>query len=79
MNEDVESEERFVPIDPSALSPEALRGLVEELVTREGTDYGERERSFEDKVRDVQRQLDSGEARILFDVIEERANIVRVR
>lgn len=75
----MERHERFVPVDYRDLSPEALRGLMEEFVSREGTDYGLRERSFEDKVRDVERQLESGEARIVYDLFEERANIVRVR
>jgi len=75
----VDPEERFVPVDYRDLSPEALRRLVEEFVSREGTDYGERERSFEDKVRDVLRQLESGEARIVFDLVEESANIVKAR
>jgi uncharacterized protein YheU (UPF0270 family) len=75
----VEDDERFVPVDYHDLSPDALRGLIEEFVSREGTDYGLRERSFEDKVRDVERQLESGEARIVFDLLEESANIVRVR
>jgi uncharacterized protein YheU (UPF0270 family) len=74
----LERHERFVPVDYRDLSPEALRGLMEEFVSREGTDYGLRERSFEDKVRDVERQLESGEARIVYDLFEERANIVRV-
>lgn len=72
----MEADERFVHVDYRALSADALRGLVEEFVSREGTDYGEREKSFEDKVRDVERQLESGEALILFDLVEECANIV---
>ncbi len=34
---------------------------------REGTDYGEREYSLEQKVAQVQAQLERGQARILFD------------
>lgn len=75
----MEAEERFLSVDYRALSPDALRGLIEEFVSREGTDYGERERSFEDKVRDVERQLESGEARIVYDLVEESANIVPTR
>ncbi len=75
----MEHDERFVPVDHRQLSEEALLGLVEEFVSREGTDYGLQERSFEAKVRDVKRQLESGEARIVFDLVEESANIVRVR
>jgi len=75
----VEDAERFVPIDYRDLSPQALRGLIEEFVSREGTDYGLKERSFEAKVRDVERQIESGEARIVFDLLQESANIVPVR
>lgn len=75
----MEDEERFVEIDAARLSPEALRGLVEELITREGTDYGLTEASLDAKVRDVERQLASGEAKIVFDSAEESANIVRSR
>jgi uncharacterized protein YheU (UPF0270 family) len=72
----VKDDERFVPIDPRELSEDALNGLIEEFVSREGTDYGFQESSFESKVRDVRRQLESGEARIVFDLVEETANIV---
>jgi uncharacterized protein YheU (UPF0270 family) len=37
-------------VSPDDLSPEALRGLVEEFVTRSGTDYGAVERSVEEKI-----------------------------
>ena len=69
-------DERYVDIDPRALSAEALRGLIEEFVTRHGTDYGLHEASLDDKVRDVERQLRSGEARVVFDREDESANIV---
>ncbi len=75
----MEADERFVSVDYRALSADALRGLIEEFVSREGTDYGEKEKSFEDKVRDVERQLESGEVRIIYDLVEEGANIVRAR
>jgi hypothetical protein len=72
----VDPEERFVDIDYRTLSAEALRGLIEEFITRQGTDYGAREVSLDDKVEDVERQLDSGDARIVFDTIDECVNIV---
>lgn len=50
-----------------SLNPATLENLVEELVTRNGTDYGERETSLDEKVSQVKRQLDSGEAYILYD------------
>jgi uncharacterized protein YheU (UPF0270 family) len=72
----VDDESRFVEVDPRELSPDALRGLIEEFVTREGTDYGLREKDLDEKVEDVERQLFTGEARIVYDLVDERANIV---
>jgi uncharacterized protein YheU (UPF0270 family) len=66
-------------VSPDDLSPEALRGLVEEFVTRSGTDYGAVERSVEEKIRQVLGQLRAGEARIVFDPATETANIVLAR
>ena len=42
----------------TALSADALRGVVEEFVGRDGTDYGCEERTLDEKVRDVLRQLE---------------------
>jgi len=61
------------------LSEEALRGVVESFVLREGTDYGERDVSFEEKVTQVVRQLEQGEARILFDPESRSVDIVVAR
>ena len=72
----MDSEARFVDVDYRTLSSRALRGLIEEFITRAGTDYGVREVSLDDKVKDVERQLTSGEARIVFDTVDECANIV---
>jgi uncharacterized protein len=49
------------------LSPDALRGVIEALVIREGTDYGAQEVSFETKVMQVQQQLDEGTVVIVYD------------
>ena len=58
-----------------ALSPDALRGVVEAFVLREGTDYGDREFSHEEKVAQVIEGLESGEARILFDPVTESVTL----
>jgi uncharacterized protein len=65
-----------VVVPHDALSPEALRGVVEAFVLREGTDYGERERSFDSKINDVLLQLERGEAEIVFDPNTETVGIV---
>jgi uncharacterized protein YheU (UPF0270 family) len=48
-------------------------------VTRDGTDYGAVEQSVETKIAQVEAQLASGEARIVFDPDSETANIVLTR
>ena len=58
------------------LSETALRGVVESFVLREGTDYGQRHYSFEEKIAAVMRQLDRGEAVIVFDADTETVSIV---
>ena len=68
-----------VELSPDDLRPEALRGLVEEFVTRDGTDYGDVERSVDEKIAQVMAQLASGEARIVFDLEAETASIVTPR
>jgi len=67
-----------VPVPHAQLSTAALRGVVESFILREGTDYGERESTFEGKVAQVLRQLERGEARILFDPASESIDIVVV-
>jgi len=64
----------IVPFD--ALSAEALNGLLEEFVTRDGTDYGDQEISLSAKVAQVRRMLSSGEAVILFSESTGLCNIV---
>lgn len=49
------------------LSEEALVGVIDDFILREGTDYGEQERSLEDKRARVRAQLDAGTAEIWFD------------
>lgn len=56
-----------IVIPPGELSEPALHGVIESFVLREGTDYGEREYSLEQKVAQVRAQLARGQARILFD------------
>ncbi len=65
-----------IEVPHSALSPTALEGLVEEFITREGTDYGEREHSLEEKRASVLRQLARAEIAIVFDFESESTTLV---
>jgi uncharacterized protein len=67
-----------ITIPYTELSSEALRGVVEAFVLREGTDYGEQEFSLEQKLHHVMHQLERGEAQIVFDPNTETIDIVRV-
>ena len=58
------------------LSPEALDGLIEAFIAREGTDYGAVEMSMAEKVEQVRAQLRSGEAVIVFDLVTETCTIL---
>lgn len=58
------------------LSADALVGVIESFVLREGTDYGERDVTFETKVLQVRRQLERHEAEIVFDPQTETVGIV---
>ncbi len=53
-------------IPPNQMSPGALQGMIEEFVTRDGTDYGDRETELAKKVAQVSAQLQSGQAGIFF-------------
>lgn len=79
MEGDDSSQVRYFVLEPNGLSQQALRGLIEEFVSRDGTDYGASERSLEEKVALVERQLDRGEVRIVFDRETESANLVQAR
>lgn len=58
------------------LAPETLDNLIESFVLREGTDYGEQERSLEQKVSDVKRQLKNGDVVLVWSELHETVNIM---
>jgi uncharacterized protein len=60
------------------LNADTLRAVITEYVTRESTDYGDKEYSLDDKIAAVQFQLKKGSARIVFDTESETCNVVAV-
>ena len=72
-----DTQEDPVEISWRDLSTEALDGLIEEFVTRDGTDYGVAERDLASRKRDVQRQLERGEVWIAFDQTTQSVNLLR--
>lgn len=68
---------RFVVVPFNQLSPEALQGLLEAYVNREGTDYGHRAPpALLEKAEQVRRQLQEGSAVIVFDAQDQSCNIL---
>jgi uncharacterized protein YheU (UPF0270 family) len=65
-----------VRVPYTELAADLLRAVVESYVLREGTDYGEREFSLEDKVAHVIGRLKRGEAQIVFDPETESISII---
>ena len=58
------------------IESETLNNLIEHFVLREGTDYGAEEVSLSDKVAAVHRQLQRGEAMVVFSELHETVNIM---
>ena len=57
------------------LSPEALHGVIEAFITREGTDYGLHEVPLATKVAQVRHQLDAGTAVLVYDADTDSCTI----
>ncbi len=69
-----ESGSNSMRIPHTNLSPAALRAVVQEFVTRDGTDYS----SVERRIENVLRLLEAGRVALHFDVQTETCNIVTV-
>ena len=67
----------FVVIPLEKISEEALYGLINEFILREGTDYGQTEFSLEQKHAQVKKQLLAGKTLIVFDSGEQSASLIR--
>jgi uncharacterized protein len=67
--------QELVDIPMAQLAPDTLRALIETFVLREGTDYSVQELPLATKVGQVERQLQRGEARIVFDPVTESVDI----
>jgi uncharacterized protein YheU (UPF0270 family) len=55
--------------------PDTLQAVIESFVLREGTEYGMHEVPLASKVSQVRKQLERGEAQIMFDPATESVDI----
>ena len=63
-----------IPMD--RLSSEALEGVIDDFILREGTDYGHGDFTIEQKRAAVIRQLRDGKVHVVFDGATETCSIV---
>lgn len=63
-------------IPASALESETLRSIVEAYVLQEGTDYGPREFSLDEKVARVMHQIEKGEVVIVWSDLHQTVNLI---
>lgn len=59
------------------LSVDALSSLIEEFILREGTDYGSREYTLEEKKEQIFKQLKANHIVILFDTELETTTLYK--
>tara|TARA_Y100001954_G_C15401154_1_gene402706 strand:+ start:21 stop:227 length:207 start_codon:yes stop_codon:yes gene_type:complete len=57
------------------IEPATLENLIREFVLREGTDYGDSEIPLASKVLQIQKQLQSGDAVVVFSELHESVDI----
>ncbi len=63
----------IIPIN--RLSSEALQCVIEEYISRDGTDYGSNVVELETKIRQVKYQLEAGMAVLVYDEETQTCNI----
>ena len=65
-------------IPHSQVPEQTLLAIIEEFISREGTDYGHREYTLDEKVETVKSQLLNGEIKLMFDSETSSCNLVKV-
>ncbi|WP_028304806.1 YheU family protein [Oceanospirillum maris] len=66
----------MIEVPHKDISSEALQGLLEDFVTRQGYDTTDVERGLDDWVQQVSQQLVQGQLSIVFDPVTESVTIL---
>ncbi|MBU0681701.1 MAG: YheU family protein [Proteobacteria bacterium] len=72
----VGAHEEGVEVPYDQLEAETLHNLIQEFVTRDGNDWGNGDGALEAKVGQVMQQLRNRQAKVVFDLKSQTANIV---
>jgi uncharacterized protein YheU (UPF0270 family) len=67
---------RFVIVPAKQVAAGTLASLLEEYASRDGTDYGDRELSLAEKVRQLKQRLEDGDLTIVFDPSTEQVDLL---
>ena len=65
----------LIPYD--SLAPDTLETILDDIVSRDGTDYGDYELSVAQKRQQALQSLKKGEAVLLFDTESETIKMIR--
>ena len=72
----ISSPEQGVEVPFEQLEQETLERLIEEFVTRDGTNWGDLDGALEKKIGQVMQQLRNKKAKVVFDLTSQTANII---
>lgn len=78
MNNENEKQPEQPPVEIplEVLNEEVLKAIIENFIQREGTDYGREEAALETKYKQILKQLQKGDAKIIFDPNTESTAIL---
>jgi uncharacterized protein len=71
--------EKPIEVLPEQISEDALNGIIEHFILREGTDYGAVEVSLQSKMQQVRRQIEKGDIKIVYDQTAETVSLLTLR
>ena len=69
----------MLQILPKDISKEALEGIIQAYVLREGTDYGVQAHTFPEKCLQVMDQISRGEVKLWYDEVTQSVELVLSR
>ncbi len=67
---------QFIEVPTSQLAQQTLRALLEEFASRDGTDYGAKELTLDEKVGRLREQLDASRIMLMYDSDSEQWDLV---
>ena len=67
---------QFVQVPTDRLDTDVLNGMLEDYASRDGTDYGARELSLEEKVSNLRMQLNDGSLAVVYELDSEQWDLL---